>query len=195
MNFLAVITQEFQKFRWNYSYRKEKWDYLKNKNEAGRYRKIIDFIEEFSFKNSRILDLGCGSGVLTERIPKELYSYFLGIDFSKESIRLANRKELPGAVFLVADIVKFKPEQVFDVIIFNEAFYYIPKNRRRKVFRTMKSHLSENGIFIVSMFQEGFECWQFFRENPELKELDFQRVTSAEERIYWKIGVFQLNHF
>ena len=133
MNLLDKFHNWRRKQRWNRQYKKGRWESLRSEKEAIRYNKIIEFIKRFSPKNPSILDIGCGDGLLTERISPEDYSFFLGLDFSNESIKIASKKKLPKAEFLAADAVKFQPKQSFDVIVFNEAFYYIHETEKQNV--------------------------------------------------------------
>ena len=177
--------------RWNRQYRKGRWANLRSDKEVSRYQKIIESIKNFGPKNPSILDIGCGEGVLTERMHASDYSFFLGLDFSKESIKLAIKKNLDKTKFVAADAVKFYPEQKFDVIVFNEAFYYIHDSEKQNVLTRMLENLTEQGILIISIFREGAGSWEYFRENESLEELDFEIVTTAEERRYWKVGVYR----
>ena len=52
-------------------------------------------------------------------------------------------------------------------------------------------HLNEDGIIITSIYREGEGCWEYFKENPKLKELEFTTVETGEELQYWKIGVYK----
>lgn len=193
MNLLDKFHNWRRKQRWNRQYKKGRWQSLRSEKEALRYQKIIEYINRFSPKNPSILDIGCGDGLLTERMNPEDYSYFLGLDFSKESIKIASKKKLPKAEFLAADAVKFQPKQSFDVIVFNEAFYYIHETEKQNVLDRMLSKLTDGGIIITSIYREGHGCWEYFKEDKRLKELDFTTVKTDEELRYWKIGVYKKN--
>lgn len=193
MNLLDKFHNWRRKQRWNRQYKQGRWQSLRSEKEALRYQKIIEYINRFSPKNPSILDIGCGDGLLTERISPEDYSYFLGLDFSKESIKIASEKNLPKAEFLAADAVKFQPQQDFDVIVFNEAFYYIHETEKQNVLDRMLSNLTDGGIIITSIYREGHGCWEYFKEDKRLKELDFTTVKTDEELRYWKIGVYKKN--
>ena len=108
--------------RWNKQYKKGSWDNLHSDAERIRYQAIIDFMSLYSIKNPKILDLGCGEGILSNRLDENYYDYFLGMDFSSVSIEKANALQLKNAEFMCADIHTFVPKQKFDVIIFNEVF-------------------------------------------------------------------------
>jgi 2-polyprenyl-3-methyl-5-hydroxy-6-metoxy-1,4-benzoquinol methylase len=193
LNLLDKFHNWRRKQRWNRQYKKGRWQSLRSEKEALRYQKIIEYINRFSPKNPSILDIGCGDGLLTERMNPEDYSYFLGLDFSKESIKIASKKKLPKAEFLAADAVKFQPKQSFDVIVFNEAFYYVHETEKQNVLDRMLSKLTDGGIIITSIYREGHGCWEYFKEDKRLKELDFTTVKTDEELRYWKIGVYKKN--
>lgn len=188
MNILDKFHNWRRKLRWNKQYRKGRWDNLRNPIEADRYKTIINFITTHATKNPSILDLGAGEGVLNEYLDADLFSYFLGMDFSDVSIQKAKTKKFPKAEFVTADIHNYTPNQKFDVIIFNEAFYYVHNSEKQNVLDRMLDHLNDNGILIVSIYREGVGCWEYFEK---LQQLDFTVVKTDEEKTYWKIGAYK----
>lgn len=193
MNLLDKFHNWRRKLRWDRQYKKGRWESLRGEKEAIRYQKIAAFIARYAKESPRVLDIGCGDGLLTERMPAESYSSFLGVDFSRESIKIASGKHLPKAEFLAADAVKFQPKQDFDVIVFNEAFYYIHETEKQNVLNRMLKNLTQDGIIITSIYREGHGCWKYFKEDKRLIELDFTTVKTDEDLRYWKIGVYKKN--
>jgi len=191
MNILDRFHNWRRKRRWDKQYRQGQWENLKSEQEAGRYYQIITYIKEYATSAPAILDIGCGDGVLNERMQGIDYSYFLGLDFSKVSIDQAKEKNFPKAEFLTIDVIKFRPTRKFDVIVFNEAFYYIHETEKENVLQLMIQNLNSNGIIITSIYREGTGCWEYFKENDSLEELDFTTVTTSEALQYWKIGVYK----
>lgn len=188
MNFIDKFHNWRRKQRWNRQYKSGRWDKLKGDIEAVRYQKIIDYISEFAPKNPRILDLGCGEGILYDRMDESIFSYFLGMDFSSVSIMKANNLKLHKAEFICADIHDFQPKQTFDVIVFNEVFYYIHESEKQTILKRMMDSLNTNGIIITSIYREGLGCWNYF-EN--LQQLDFTTIETDNEKTYWKVGVYK----
>ena len=189
MNLLDKFHNWRRKLRWNKQYRKGRWDNLRNPIESGRYNTIVKFIETYGITQPSILDLGAGEGVLNEYLDATKHSYFLGVDFSDVSIKKAKERNFENAEFLTADIHTFTPKRKFDVIIFNEAFYYVHESEKQNVLDRMLSHLTDDGILIVSIYREGIGCWNYF---DSLKQLDFTTVTTEKEKTYWKIGVYKV---
>lgn len=181
-----------KKMRWNRQYKSGKWDYLNNEREALRYIKILEFIKLSKKDAPRILDLGAGEAVLNSRLDIIDYSYFLNVDYSKSCIDKAKAKSLVNSKSVVADIHSFNPDEEFDVIIFNEAFYYVHDNLKKEVLNRFLNKLSKNGLIICSIYREGVGCWEYFNEHTNLQRLDFDRVNTDRESTYWKVGVYQL---
>ncbi|MFT4849607.1 MAG: 2-polyprenyl-3-methyl-5-hydroxy-6-metoxy-1,4-benzoquinol methylase [Sediminicola sp.] len=191
MNSLQKFHNWRRKRRWNKQYRHGKWENLKSEKEAKRYYQVIDYIKEYSHLNPVILDIGCGNGVLNERMKGLDFEYFLGLDFSQVSIKQAENKKLPKAEFIAEDVVNFRPQRNFDVVIFNEAFYYIHDTEKDNVLNRMLQNLNKDGIIITSIYREGLGCWEYFKENSKLKELNFTTVKTDKELQYWKVGVYK----
>ncbi|MFD1063452.1 class I SAM-dependent methyltransferase [Winogradskyella litorisediminis] len=180
-----------RKRRWDKQYKKGKWDYLANEREAVRYHKIIEYIKTYGKAQPSIMDLGAGEGVLNERLKDFDYSQFTNVDYSAASIEKAKAKNLPKAKSLVADIHTFTPEEQFDVIVFNEAFYYVHLDLRQEVLDRFIDRLKPNGVLIVSIYKEGQDCWDLINASPKLKQLNFEVVNTDRETTYWKVGAYR----
>ncbi|UAB74621.1 trans-aconitate 2-methyltransferase [Mesoflavibacter sp. SCSIO 43206] len=182
-----------RKNRWNRQYKKGKWDYLNNDREDLRYQKIVEFISKYASKNPTILDLGAGEAVLNGKFDKNSYSHFYNVDFSKNSIDKAKQKQLPNSTSLVADIHNYNPNKTYDVIVFNEAYYYVHHNLKKEVLNRFISKLKPNGLLVVSIYKEGLDCWEIIDANTSIEKLDFGKVDTDREQTYWKVGAYRVN--
>lgn len=191
MNLIERFHHWRRKIRWDKQYKSGRWDNLQSEKELNRYQEIIALMAKHGVANPSILDIGCGDGVLTMRMQDTPYSYFCGVDFSKISIEKAKAYNYPKSDFVVADAIHYVPKQKFDIIIFNEAFYYIHDKEKDKVMARMIDALTPNGILMTSIYREGIGCWEHFQERPDLEELYFITVTTNEEQRYWKVGVYK----
>lgn len=176
-----------RKLRWDKQYRKGRWDSLRTNKELSRYSTIVGYLTILGKANPSILDLGCGEGVLNEKIPHLDYSYFLGVDFSKVSVEKAAEKNFENAEFVCADVHKFTPKRKFDIIVFNEVFYYIHETERANVLSRMIDHLEDDGIIITSIYREAPHLWEYF---DILDKINFVTVKTEEETRFWQIGAF-----
>lgn len=148
---------------WDKEYSEGKWDYLSNEKDSMRYGIIANYVQD-NFNNSiSILDLGCGIGILQEKL-SGLYSHYTGIDLCDEAIRIAKEKEDEKTIFHSYDIKNYTTKEKYDCIIFNESIYYLDKPL--KTLKKYKSFLKKNGVIIVSM-------WDYKERNNKLwKKID-----------------------
>lgn len=191
LTFLESLKNWKRKLRWDIQYKSGKWNYLFENEEESRYNGIINAITKYT-ENPKLLDLGAGEGVLRFKLKEQKSSlkYYCGVDFSQVSIKKAKKFNFDNSKFVVADLHYYTPEENYDAIIFNEAFYYINHKLKSDVLERVLSKLNTNGILIVSIFKEGEGCWEFFN-HVDLKPLEFKKIESSKENRYWKLGVYR----
>jgi SAM-dependent methyltransferase len=125
------------------------WDCLRELEELSRFSVIAGYCHHLKDQGS-ILEIGCGEGILQERLNGARYSRYVGVDISAEAIRRAVRKQDKKNLFVAEDANTYVPTEQFDIIIFNECLEYFaaPLN----LVRRYHSFLKEDGIYIISMF-------------------------------------------
>ncbi|MDI6841029.1 MAG: class I SAM-dependent methyltransferase [bacterium] len=108
-------------------------------------RALIHELNRFKLKPQKILDVGCGTGVLIP-IVKKLYptSEILGIDNSKPMIDFAIRRCGKIAKFKVINFFDYKGKH--DLIIMFYSFYFFPWT---PAIDKIKELLSPSGICIM----------------------------------------------
>lgn len=105
--------------------------------------------------NSRVLDLGCGTGVQLFDIAKKInLSELVGIDISKENIRIATNKLAEQSnskkiSFHAIDYMEFD-SLPFDIIISDSTLHNIPVSTD-SLFSKIQSDLTEGGFLVASM--------------------------------------------
>ncbi len=132
---------------WESEYKSGRWDYLNQLEQLARYSVIAGYFQFFK-RGGSILDVGCGEGILQERLGPSTYSRYMGIDLSSEAINRASRREDEKTSFICKDAGNFIPFEQFDAVVFNEVLYYFDDPLR--VLEAYKWCLKEDGIFIVS---------------------------------------------
>jgi trans-aconitate methyltransferase len=102
-----------------------KWNskfYDNNHNFVAEYGKgLLEFVPED--KTQRILDLGCGTGVLTSELA-QLGDCVLGIDGSSEMIEKA-KQAYPSLDFKVMNALEMPYLQQWDLVFSNAVFHWI----------------------------------------------------------------------
>ena len=125
-----------------------RWAYMKEVAESHRYSLIIGCCEYYKSRDRKILDVGCGEGILQRRMA---YTEYLGVDMNAEAISLAKSREDEHTRFFLTPAESYQPASLYDVIVFNESLYYIPNPLT--VFEHYRAALAPDGIVIVCMFQ------------------------------------------
>jgi 2-polyprenyl-6-hydroxyphenyl methylase/3-demethylubiquinone-9 3-methyltransferase len=133
---------------WNQQFSNGHWDYLKNNEEVARYGVIISLISHYFGNEVSILDLGCGTGIICEKLDQK-YSYYTGVDLSDEAIKQASEKSNKKTEFLAEDLLKYIPTRKYDIVVFNESLYYFEKPL--ELLKKFSDFLN-NGMIIISMW-------------------------------------------
>ena len=107
---------------WSSAYGRGERDYS-GPAESARYGILAGYLRLVEGSPS-ILDFGCGTGILLERIQRIRFHDYVGIDSSPVAIELA-WKRVPGVgTFVVGEDVPTTAGP-FDVIVCNEVLYYL----------------------------------------------------------------------
>jgi len=167
-NFSINKKNNIQK-RFDYQFKTGFWDYLYNLDELGHYSVIVGYCYYWK-SNPTILDVGCGQGILHEKLNIGSYSSYKGIDISSEAILQAAHKIDNNTDFQVANILDFRTKKLFDIIIFCESLYYLDSiNEISNVIDIYTQLLEVNGKIIISQFNTN-------NVNKIWKELDMELI-------------------
>ncbi|MGW0698596.1 class I SAM-dependent methyltransferase [Streptomyces sp. NPDC002867] len=106
---------------------------------------------------SRVLDVGCGTGVPTSRRLAQAGFEVVGIDLSGVMVDLA-RRHVPAAVFHQADIADLRPSGPLDLGRFDAvtAFFsllMLPRAEIPLALRTIRHLLVPGGQFLLAMVE------------------------------------------
>lgn len=171
---------------WESQYRAGAWSYLWELEQMTRYSVIAGYIQILK-RNGYLLDVGCGEGVLLDRLSGTAYSKFVGIDISQAAIALAQNKRYERSAFAQADAEDFVTDEKFDVIIFNEVLYYF--SDPMAVARKYCTWLKPGGLLITSLYAGSDRARAIGRllkkAYPSVDEVE---ITSNGET--WLIDVF-----
>lgn len=175
---------------WETEYSSEKWNFLENLSELGRYSVIAGYIAYLK-PQAAVLDVGCGEGILFDRYQGQGYSNYLGIDISQVAIdRLADRQN-EKTRFVSADAERFEPTELFDAIVFNESLYYFhdPLMGMKKYCNALKP----GGLVIVSTCNVSCRGKSILRRLKErYTVLDETDIVHHRASLSWTCTVFKL---
>jgi 2-polyprenyl-3-methyl-5-hydroxy-6-metoxy-1,4-benzoquinol methylase len=178
---------------WNRVYSSKRLAFLTGASECPRYGVISSYINYYA-KRGKILDIGCGEGILLQHLHPNLIAQYTGVDVSSTVLESARRAS--EATFVRASAEEFESAQKFDAIILNEILYLMqePTNQLVKYFRMLEI----NGVVIISMYDHKDipdaaraatlveEIWGEAKKLPVIV-LDEARVTNLRQGVTWTI--------
>lgn len=115
-----------------------------------RYLKIIDsYLHDYQ----KVLDVGCGTGLITNLFASRYISDFTGIDFS-DGIDYANQfaldNQLSNTEFIKQDFFEFSAKTKYDVIISQSFITHVPDYQQ--AVNRLKSLLNNDGVLLLGVY-------------------------------------------
>lgn len=155
---------------WNAKLYDEKINFVSRLGEG-----VVDLLNPQP--GERILDLGCGTGDLTQKIAQK-GANVLGIDMAASMIQTAKQK-FPQLAFEVQDATSFRTTEPFDAVFSNAALHWI--KQADQLIETVRSVLRKGGRFVAEFGGKG---------NVEtvvrgIAKVLAERGISADERNPW----------
>ncbi len=140
--------------QWTTAYAGGQLDYYGSLPELGRYSALVGYASWYAAATGRrpsVLDVGCGSGLLRERLEGSPLSSYVGVDLSEASIAMARAAGHARSEFLVGDISAMALGRRFDLVVLNEVLYYAEDAEGFLV--GLRARLESGGLVLVSMWR------------------------------------------
>ena len=170
--------------RWDYQYQRGEWDNLGK--ESVRFDAVMALIRS-SYRQPAILEIGCGKALMLRQMEGDAFRIFTGIDLSAVAINSARRFEKHGVRFVQADMQTFIPEDIYDVIAFNESLYYVKDPAT--IFERYLPYLAKGGCIIVTAFDNKYTAHLWPSIEARWQPVHAQMVSSGRQR--WSIRMYQ----
>ena len=118
--------------------------------KSHRMSYILDQINDRNIRNLKILDVGCGGGIICEPLAR-LGAKVTGIDFAPNNIiaaKIHSKKNKLKINYINKDIEKSKLDEKFDIILMFEVLEHL--DNWKKTIKNIKKNLNKNGLIIIS---------------------------------------------
>ena len=161
--------------------------------------KIIPLMEIFyntaveltnKFENPRILDLGAGTGLLTQLLyEKHPESEFTLFDLSEEMLNVAKERfsDLINFQYILGDYLATDFNGKYDIIISSLSIHHLTSKEKQTLYKKIYEHLNPKGVFInadkVLGNTDKTEEMYISRENEFLENQD---ITPEERNIVYE---------
>ena len=154
------------------------------------YQHIFDYDKEFDFYDAvlkrnnchKILEIGCGTGMLAKRFIKTGYDY-LGLDLFREMLDIA-RSEVNSDRFIQCDMREISFNKQFDaVLITGRSLAYVTENQGiLDTLNGVHKSLKEGGLFIFDVFEATgiFDNFNDFEQAFEFDDRKIKRISKLK---------------
>ena len=124
--------------------------------EWSRY--LMSLLREYGVEDGLVLDLGCGTGSMTELLAAAGYD-MIGVDLSEEMLQLAMEKRYESGhdiLYLLQDMREFELYGTVRAVvsICDSMNYILTREDLVKVFSLVNNYLDPGGIFIFDLNTE-----------------------------------------
>ncbi len=165
----------------------DKYDSFIDKTANSAYHTIIEKLRYDLLKNSKVLDIGTGTGIIPFSVYNKV-SCITAIDISPKMIDMAKQKlqlsKIDNINFLVQDSYNLEfPDNTFDIVIASNIMHLL--NLPETCLKEVKRVLKNDGLFIAPTFCVG--------ENIKTKILSViaQSISGFKVINKWSINEFQ----
>lgn len=135
-------------------------------------------------RSYRVLDLGCGNGILSELVFKKLpHSFVVAFDLTENMLNAYEKKLSNYSGNFELKQGDFRTESIgkgYDIIIAGLSLHHLTWKEREKFYSSLYSALNPEGLFLSrdiiidedqTIMQEHYSCWKAFMksrgEDPE----------------------------
>ncbi|QLH05397.1 methyltransferase type 11 [Nitrosopumilus oxyclinae] len=122
-----------------------------NKGPFQSTKKLVELVN--INKGDAVLDVACGTGVVTNQIQKKIgkSGYVIGVDTSSTAIKIAKKwnGKKSNVDFVNIDAEKFNFSKKFDVVTCQYALFFFPN--AQKALKNMKNSLKKSGNIGISV--------------------------------------------
>ena len=151
--------------------------YDNSKRHAQKNRELVErLLDKIDLSNvSKVLEIGCGVGIVTAHLAARYNMNITGIDLDPEQIAIAKvyNKENEHLKFIEADAVKLRfEEHKFDMVLSIYVLHHA--GNWEKILEEINRVLKQNGYFIFY----DLACSKFIARifNPFVKKLSFYTI-------------------
>lgn len=148
-------------------------------NYSEHENSLIDFIEPYIKKDSKIVDVGCSTGTLLSLFKKRGYTKLFGVDPSQSCIDLIEKKYSIKGVATTLD--KFNSNEKFDVIILSAVIEHLV-DIREPLWKLLWA-LQDGGLLLIEVpdagryYQKIFTAFQQF----SIEHINYFTIQSIQQ--------------
>lgn len=116
---------------------------------------LVSLLKEYEVENGLVLELGCGTGSMTQRLALAGYD-MIGVDISEDMLEIAQEKNMQSGqeiLYLQQDMCEFELYGTVRAVVSvcDSMNYLMEEDELLSVFRLVNNYLDPGGVFIFDM--------------------------------------------
>jgi ubiquinone/menaquinone biosynthesis C-methylase UbiE len=129
----------------------------------------------------KILDVGCGSGIHSQKLLECRKLNVTGIDLSKEMIKIA-KKKAPAANFLLMDMCNLAfSDREFDGLWVHASLHHLPKEKQLIALREFHRVLKNAGLIFIAVKEGNTERFEDISGVDEKRFFSYSTVETLTD--------------
>jgi len=156
------------------------------------YGTAVELVTALGQPTARILDLGAGTGLLSEAILRALPAAQLTvIDADAYMLSVARQRLGDKAAYIIADIADPLPQGPFDAIVSALAIHHLSDDAKQSLFRSILTRLRPGGLFVNAEQVKGPTDWHT-RQYAAAHERDSRALGTDDAE--WQAALQRMTH-
>ena len=160
-------------------------------------RRIVGILKQYGISDGLVLDLGCGTGSMTELLANAGYD-MIGLDASEEMLNLAVQKRAESGLDILYLLQDMRELELYGTVravvsVCDSINYVTEEADLLQVFRLVNNYLDPGGIFLFDLNtvaenrREGSFIWEnYFDAGEGLNEYSLTLFIREEGGLYRK---------
>lgn len=183
---------------WDEEYRDGRWGFLLDVKEVARTGAIAGWLRATD-TGQRVLDIGCGEGVLFSHLDRPALESYVGVDISAEALARA-KVDRSVSRLVEADLQGYEPAagESFTAVVFNEVLHFA-EDPGAELARAAR-WLAPGGLIAVSMYAPWKETGGGYAKvtametasaGPQWTVLDALELVSQAKNVRWRLRLIR----
>lgn len=188
---LPYRTERWSVEEWQSAYRTGRLDYFESLPELARYSVLAGYLVTFGAGRA-ILDIGCGRGILRERLRDLEFRTYTGIDLSGEAIRAASVLTDARTSFFCGDVGEIDLPAA-DIAVLSEVLYYA--RDPSAMLDAIDGAVAPGGLILTSMWRHPGDqaLWRLLDRRYGLVDVtDVRNRANTLARRGWRVACHRL---
>ncbi len=131
------------------SYNKIADQWTDSRNRSSLSQLVLNFAASIK-PNSKVLDIGCGTGYPITTFLAESGFTVTGIDLSDSLLQKAVERNIPNTTLHLCDFFDFEPSERFDGIIAFDSFFHFRKDKQVEIYSRVANWMNLGGYLLFT---------------------------------------------